>query len=526
MAKIQVDMFAVELGLAVLLQFNTNDDSICVLADAGSKKYKINDRLPKAMSPQVGDRRRIDLVIGTHYDGDHLNGLVDIIENPNIEIGEAWMPPVANDAQPPELNFALENENLLGIQFAAEDGAEVLEDYLHFKANMCESCFEKEQVDYEAWGQVRKSVRTSLIMEAATLRRLGQKDKSEFEWQSFFEAHLEDAREALGAKSTGHADHEIRGVNEVSAEEEASFARLRQTRLQKNGSLLLDPYPYLEPYDFPENFSDPKPLAHMRAAAAEDAINAKALAKVVKALKARNIPIRYATIDDGHPRKFFWNANNRRFEPRHNAAESSLSFTLLGPSKGLVKKHWKSLPVGAYTYASFLKSVPIEKITPSNELSYIGVFECFDQRILISGDAGCVDFKSAKNKPFHPDLIAELGKLDIVQIAHHAGHNAYFYNSLLASPFVDQTNTAYFLLSHGTEDKYRPSAVFGEFIEKLQKNNDTVQLLFSSKPREPKVRDFTDLFAPTVGTKAESGDVRLVYEDNAWKVISHNISMK
>lgn len=525
MPKIQVDMFAVELGLAMLLQFDTGQDKICVLADAGSKKYNVNDHLKAALVSSSGSPLRIDLMIGTHYDGDHLNGLVDIIKNPNIQIGEAWMPPVANDSQPPELNFALEDENLLGIQFAEEDGDATLEDYLRFKANMCESCFDKEQVYEKARGLTRESDRTTEISEMETLRKMGQKYDPNIEGERYFRAHLEDARQTLGALSMGHADHEIRGVNEVDAKMEAEFERLRRTRLRKNGTMHLDHFPDFAHYKNVPNFGDSRALAHIRAAAAEDAINAKALAKVVKALKARNIPTRFATIEDGRPRKFSWNAHKRRFEARSNTSEGAPNFTLLGPSKGLVKKHWNSIPIGAYTYASFLKSVPIEKITPSNELSYIGVFECLDQRILISGDAGCVDFRPAKNKPFHQKLIDELGKLDIVQIAHHAGHNAYFYNSLLASQFVDQANAAYLLLSHRTDDKYRPSAVFREFIEKLKKGPDEIQLLFSSKPREQKVRDYKDLCAPTVGRSAKNGNVRLVFENGTWEVASHKVSV-
>ncbi len=523
MAQIQIDMFAVELGLSVLLQFETEGETISVLADAGSKKYKVNKKLEDSIAVNKEGKLRIDLMIGTHYDGDHLNGLVDIIENPDVEIGEAWMPPVANDAQPQFLTSELQNESMLGIQFAGEDGDQVLDDYLRYKAQTCHSSCVAEHDYDEIEGIVRSPDTSGIVLEVAMPFKRMDDDSDVYDWDRLFQAHLDDAYLTLGAKNIGHAELDIRSPNELDEDIEARFARRRFNYIQKDGRLNVDWLRRISRYRGDIGGVDPKSLAHIRISAARDAINAKSLAKVVKALRNRNIKTRYATINDGQPRKFFWDPVGRRFTPVQKFDANGPSFTLLGPSLGLVKKHWQSLPIG--TYAAFLKTVPIEKITPSNELSYIGIFEFYNQRILVSGDAGCVDFMTAKNRPFHPKLIEQFENLDIVQVAHHAGHNAHFYNCLLASGFVHQSSLAYLLLSHGTDDKFRPSEIFSRFIEELGKGDDQIQLLFTSTPKEPKVRDIKHLIAPTVGPALANGDVRLSFDGDNWSVQSHHVEV-
>lgn len=73
--SIQVDMFEVQLDVSVPLPFRSADrDIIRSLADDG-------------------------LLIGTHHDADHLDGLVPMVNDGSITIREAWLPPVANDVK-------------------------------------------------------------------------------------------------------------------------------------------------------------------------------------------------------------------------------------------------------------------------------------------------------------------------------------------------------------------------------------------------------------------------------------------
>lgn len=64
--KIQVDMFEVLLGAAMLLQFQLQGGKVVrVIVDAG-------------VTP-----KHVALMVGTHYDEDHLTGLVPIVEDPS-----------------------------------------------------------------------------------------------------------------------------------------------------------------------------------------------------------------------------------------------------------------------------------------------------------------------------------------------------------------------------------------------------------------------------------------------------------
>ena len=142
MQKIQIDMFEVQLGAAMLLQFTTRDGPVRVLADAGIKASgyeaeRVRDRLLPILD--AGGERRIDLVIGTHYDEDHLDGLVPIIEDRSISIGEAWMPPIANDSAPHALDAVLSEADLLPHQFYSEAGNQHLAAYLSAKRVDCET---------------------------------------------------------------------------------------------------------------------------------------------------------------------------------------------------------------------------------------------------------------------------------------------------------------------------------------------------------------------------------------------------
>lgn len=269
-------------------------------------------------------------------------------------------------------------------------------------------------------------------------------------------------------------------------------------------------------------------LAWVEASEAADAINAKSLNKVVAALKGRKKPIDIAcrTIDDGQPRRFAWSASAKRFVPGVAHPSDGPELTLLAPSKGLVAKYSHRLPIGDYGSLLAFARIPVVGTTASNELSYVMKLSHDGQNILVAGDAGCVDFKpNRRKKVFHPDLIAALKPLDVVQVSHHAGANAYFYHSLVEAKYPEQEKLSYLLISHGVDDAKRPSVAFANFIERFRSAQQKVSLLFTSQPLPEKVRDFADLIEPLRGTVAalDRGDAQLVHDDRGWRVTQHHI---
>ena len=137
MRTIQIDMFEVQLGAGLLLQFRTPPGRVVrILADAGvgtARNYPadhVHKKLNAAFADFGDSSRRIDLMVGTHYDADHLKGLVPIIEDDTIEITEAWLPPVANDEQRPLSSGPPRSEDFLAHQLRDELGNARLSAYL------------------------------------------------------------------------------------------------------------------------------------------------------------------------------------------------------------------------------------------------------------------------------------------------------------------------------------------------------------------------------------------------------------
>lgn len=137
MAAITVDMFEVQLGAALLLQFAEESGVVRVLADAGVKASGYRpERVRDKLIALLGHGSHIDLIIGTHYDEDHLAGLVPIIDDPQFTIGEAWMPPIVNDTQTFAVDQPLKASDLLTVQFSGDDRSDILSAYLAAKGRV------------------------------------------------------------------------------------------------------------------------------------------------------------------------------------------------------------------------------------------------------------------------------------------------------------------------------------------------------------------------------------------------------
>lgn len=91
--EFEINMINVEDGDAIILQLFKEDKKALIVIDGGYRRYysklinRINELLPNFDN-------KIELIIGTHYDNDHLEGLsllLDDCKKNNIDIGEIWM---------------------------------------------------------------------------------------------------------------------------------------------------------------------------------------------------------------------------------------------------------------------------------------------------------------------------------------------------------------------------------------------------------------------------------------------------
>jgi len=517
MTDIQLDMFEVQLGAAILMSFDVNGRNVRVLADAGVKASGYaSDHILRKLNQIFGDGPRlIDLIIGTHYDEDHLLGLVPIIEDKSIMIGEAWMPPVADDIANVAVDRPVAASHLLAHKFKGESGRVALAEYLSAK---------------------RRDM--AIVNSIADDLANPDLDPDELYLEGNYPPRVLDAldtpddlsgfRQLLGDDD---CDHGIEQELEPDPLVEEIIARVRRGGLhdywhfRRDGQTkeLLAQAKRLNEDQPNVQAAQLASLLNVQKGVAKDAINAKALHDVVQALDARSIPIRTEMIDDGVPRTYRWSAPDDRFILA-KAPVDGLHFTLLGPSKSLIKKHRDRLPVVEASKVALLFRGEIRSITPSNQLSYIGCFGFLEQVILVSGDAGCVDFKSARNS-YHQPLLDAMRPLHVIQVAHHGGNNAHFYRVLDAAKYPEQEAQSYLLLSHAFHDKSRPSDVFHDFMLATLGKGDDVKLLFTSEPTRDKVVDYLRAIQPTVGTTGPTGDIRLEFSAGMWDVAKHAVKV-
>jgi glyoxylase-like metal-dependent hydrolase (beta-lactamase superfamily II) len=87
------------LGASVLLRLRDSSGSIVtVLADGGIKAKSYDRHHVAAKVQGILPSTDLDLVIGTHYDEDHLAGVMEVADR--FSIREAILPPVRQPRRP------------------------------------------------------------------------------------------------------------------------------------------------------------------------------------------------------------------------------------------------------------------------------------------------------------------------------------------------------------------------------------------------------------------------------------------
>jgi len=496
-------MFEVQLGAAVFIQFKTVDGNVNVLADAGVKASSypvdaVHKRLLKILDDTGG--RRIDLIVGTHYDEDHLNGLVPIIDDRSIDIGEAWMPPVANDVGTRALDAAVQMRDLLPFQFYEDEAGIRLGNYLSEKRTVI------EQVD------------NAISEDRGLFARQAEPEYGSFDGDEKPDTYFRKVLRSVHEQTADDHDQCDHCDSDVDPDRELSRTIPYDWRFRFNPELTLT-------FDSDAKIAVSQfgTLNNIKKSAAKGAINAVALHDVMQALSRRQLLVHCQIIDDGIPRAYVWNRKNKRFLP--GVTNDGLpTLTLLGPSRSLVRKHLDKLPVAEAIQLAFRYTGEIKSITPSNQLSYVLRFSFSGQGLLITGDAGMVDFKERRGE-YHAALLEALLPLHVVQVAHHGGANAHFYNVLSAACFPEQRDRSYLLLSHAVSDKHRPSLEFRNFVLASQRYGDDITTLFTSVPKLEKVLGIEGTIHPVVGRRDQVGDIKLVYEDGEWEVRNHSVAI-
>ncbi len=220
---IQVDMFEVQLGAALLLQFRTvRGRTVRILADAGvsASGYPVDHVYKKLRGAfrEFGDEdEHLDLIIGTHYDADHLDGLVPIIQDEAIKITEVWLPPVANDSERHASDEPVADHHLLARQLYSDRSRRVLGLYLNMKEWICRHL--RARGEREDNQRLRESRLNDEILGDRTLERV----------KEVFLGYRSETLQLLGAKDATHADDERFEPKDLSQIRPSGRCRCRRT---------------------------------------------------------------------------------------------------------------------------------------------------------------------------------------------------------------------------------------------------------------------------------------------------------
>lgn len=511
---INLRMFDVGLGAAILLQFGEGAEAISVLADGGDARAgpDVEAFLAKNLPiTRYQGKPRLDLLIGTHYDADHLDGLTTILTQGRVEIGELWLPPVLDDTDAREAGRVPQASTALATLFSGPAGTEAFSRYVEAKnarldmIDTLENAIERDDEDASA----RET-------------HLGERHSdywSPQEAKGRFSQSLTRAGTVLGNDGCEH-DH---GADR--------YARLGLLDFSYWGFDLFNPGKDLgrlreAVFEEEKRWPDYSPspvrlaLAHMRRATATDGINACSLRSLLMALPTDNsIRVRHLWCADDEPCTIGWNIANKRFSIGGTAYPR---ITLLGPTERLVGDRRDKLPRAALAFTP-KRWDRLEGLSDSNQLSYVLRFDHEQQGVLITGDSGFDGFAIGSDRVnrYETRLTDHLRDLNVIQVPHHGGINRHFYRAMDAAGFRQEEGSARLLLSHEAGSTHRPNGAFASYMNLLRSERE-VRLLFTGRPADENVEDYLDWIEGPVQPRGCSGrDVVLNYSGGNWSVVQH-----
>jgi beta-lactamase superfamily II metal-dependent hydrolase len=89
--KITIKVLDVKDGDAIIIMLEKNRKKLIMLVDGGKPSYykKVINELKPLL--EYADKKAPDVVLCTHYDSDHIGGLIPVVKHYGNNIGEMWM---------------------------------------------------------------------------------------------------------------------------------------------------------------------------------------------------------------------------------------------------------------------------------------------------------------------------------------------------------------------------------------------------------------------------------------------------
>lgn len=346
----------------------------CVVARIGDYTMLVDGGHASRAKARVGDIRAlvgdcIDLLIGTHYDGDHLAGLAYLVKelSDEVEIRHAFIPPLLHPA-------AATVRTIRGL------ADELTHNELDLGATL--RVLDEQVADLaEAVAGVPTAPPSGLLHEAAQFPA----DRPEMELARSVPS-LEALDEAVEELSKAE-------LNNLAAICEAAAVITREARQQA-----------VDPVEWWAALLHSSTDGYTGAAAgtAANAVSCVAMNKLIEALSDAGVPFSIPVA----PGKAEW------------IGEDAWQFAQLAPTEALINERRESLPIGTFYLAMGLPS----KHKVSNQLSYIWAVrrkpvmsseDHWDTGVLLTGDS-LFDYL-----PTNADLLVQTCSL--IKIPHHGG---------------------------------------------------------------------------------------------------------
>ena len=98
--NVDINMIDVKDGDAIVVTLCNKEENLILLIDAGKSNY--SEKVIQELDKKLGKYNKLgpDIVLVTHYDSDHIGGIVEVLDTYGRNIGELWIhtPTFENDS--------------------------------------------------------------------------------------------------------------------------------------------------------------------------------------------------------------------------------------------------------------------------------------------------------------------------------------------------------------------------------------------------------------------------------------------
>jgi len=164
--NIKIHILDVKDGDAIILELSKDDKNLVMVIDGGKTSYYTEKMKPKLKEIlKANNKQAPDIIVCTHYDSDHIGGLIPLIEDYIADIREVWI-----HRTPDLINTYINKSNLLLEQKSKNVGNLAWNNFI----NLFESRPEKQKLDQNAMFLIESLPQLKRIVDLIPEKKLKQ----------------------------------------------------------------------------------------------------------------------------------------------------------------------------------------------------------------------------------------------------------------------------------------------------------------------------------------------------------------